>query len=69
MIRLFLRNSLAEVLPLRVTPLLIEEFKGKMQQMPGFLQGYALVVTTFFHVHESGGTARRYRHRGRRPLG
>lgn len=44
--------SLAEVLPLRVTPLLIEEFKGKMQQMPGFLQGYALVVTTFFRVHE-----------------
>ena len=44
--------QLAEVLPLRVTPLLIEEFKSKMQQMPGFLQGYALVVTTFFHVHE-----------------
>jgi len=43
--------ELEEALPLRVDSLLIKELERRAR-IPGSLRRYALVVTTFFHVHE-----------------
>lgn len=45
--------QLQAALPLRITPLLVAELARKAQHSPAFLQRYALVVTAFFHVHET----------------
>lgn len=44
--------QLQTALPLRISPMLLEELAQQVQQTPAFLQRYALVVTTFFHVHQ-----------------
>jgi GntR family transcriptional regulator len=45
-------RQLVEALPLRLTALLIGDLQGRMERTPAFIERYALVVTTFFHVHE-----------------
>jgi GntR family transcriptional regulator len=47
------RAQLQASLPLKITPLLVDELARKVQHSPAFFQRYALVVTTFFHVHET----------------
>jgi GntR family transcriptional regulator len=44
--------QLAGALPLRLTPLLVEELKRQIQRTPAFLERYVLVVPTLFHVRE-----------------
>jgi hypothetical protein len=45
------REQLEEELPLVVDRLLVEELAARAQE-PGFLKGYRVVITTFFHIHE-----------------
>jgi GntR family transcriptional regulator len=45
--------QLHAALPLRITPLLVDELARKAQRTPDLLQRYALAVTTFFHIHET----------------
>lgn len=44
--------ELEEALPVRVDPVLIPDLERLVRRTPGALARYALVVTTFFHVHE-----------------
>lgn len=44
--------ELEEALPVRVDPLLITDLERMVRRAPGSLRRYALVVTTFVHVHE-----------------
>ena len=46
------REQLEEELPLQVDRMLVDEFEAKVARDPGFLKGYRVVVTTFFHIHE-----------------
>jgi DNA-binding transcriptional regulator YhcF (GntR family) len=46
------REELETALPLSVDRVLVEELPARMAQEPGFLTGYRVVVTTFFHIHE-----------------
>lgn len=46
------RDELETALPLSVERVLVEELPARMAQDPGFLTGYRVVVTTFFHIHE-----------------
>jgi hypothetical protein len=45
--------QLHAALPLRITPLLVDELARRAQRTPDLLQRYALAVTTFFHIHET----------------
>ncbi len=45
------REQLEEELPLVVDRVLVEELAARVQE-PGFLKGYRVVITTFFHIHE-----------------
>jgi DNA-binding transcriptional regulator YhcF (GntR family) len=45
------REQLEALLPLTVDRLLVEELPARLQE-PGFLRGYRVVITTFFHIHE-----------------
>jgi DNA-binding transcriptional regulator YhcF (GntR family) len=45
-------REVTEAVPLETTPLLIPDLKARLRREPAFLDQYALVVTTFFHVHE-----------------
>jgi GntR family transcriptional regulator len=44
--------ELREALPLRLDSLLLKELGKKVKRAPGVLRRYALVITTFFHIHE-----------------
>ncbi|MGH7419836.1 MAG: GntR family transcriptional regulator [Candidatus Rokuibacteriota bacterium] len=44
-------EQLEQELPLTVDRLLVEDLGARLQE-PGFLKGYRVVVTTFFHIHE-----------------
>ncbi len=44
-------EQLEEQLPLTVDRLLVEDLDARRQE-PGFLKGYRVVITTFFHIHE-----------------
>jgi len=46
------REELETALPVSVDRVLVEELPARMAQEPGFLTGYRVVVTTFFHIHE-----------------
>ena len=46
------REELETALPVSVDRVLVEELPARMAQEPGFLSGYRVVVTTFFHIHE-----------------
>jgi GntR family transcriptional regulator len=46
------REELETALPVSVDRVLVEELPARMAQEPGFLGGYRVVVTTFFHIHE-----------------
>ena len=46
------REELETALPVSVDRVLAEELPARMAQEPGFLSGYRVVVTTFFHIHE-----------------
>lgn len=45
------REQLEEELPIVVDRLLVEELGARFRE-PGFLAGYRVVITTFFHIHE-----------------
>jgi len=45
------REQLEEELPLTVDRLLVEDLEARLHE-PGFLKGYRVVITTFFHIHE-----------------
>ena len=45
------REQLEEELPIIVDRLLVEELDARLRE-PGFLAGYRVVITTFFHIHE-----------------
>jgi hypothetical protein len=45
------REQLEDELPLVVDRLLVDELATRLQE-PGFLRGYRVVITTFFHIHE-----------------
>jgi DNA-binding transcriptional regulator YhcF (GntR family) len=45
------REQLEEELPLTVDRLLVEDLETRLHE-PGFLKGYRVVITTFFHIHE-----------------
>ncbi len=47
-----LSRQLAEALPVRMDSLLIEDLRRMVRRSPASLRRYALVATTFFHVHE-----------------
>jgi len=46
------REQLEEELPIQVDRLLVEELATRLAEDPGFLKGYRVVITTFFHIHE-----------------
>jgi GntR family transcriptional regulator len=46
------REELETALPVSVDRVLVEELPARMAQEPGFLTGYRVVITTFFHIHE-----------------
>jgi DNA-binding transcriptional regulator YhcF (GntR family) len=46
------REELEAALPLSVDRVLAEELPARMAQDSGFLTGYRVVITTFFHIHE-----------------
>lgn len=46
------RETLEAELPLAVDRVLADELPARAAQEPGFLAGYRVVVTTFFHIHE-----------------
>jgi len=46
------RQQLEEELPVRVDRLLVGEFQARLAENPQCLQGYRVIVTTFFHIHE-----------------
>ncbi|OGK77555.1 MAG: hypothetical protein A2X52_02105 [Candidatus Rokubacteria bacterium GWC2_70_16] len=46
------RDEIEAQLPLSVDRILVDELPDRVAQEPGFLQGYRIVVTTFFHIHE-----------------
>jgi GntR family transcriptional regulator len=46
------REELEAALPVSVDRVLVEELPARMVQEPGFLTGYRVVVTTFFHIHD-----------------
>lgn len=46
------REELETALPVSVDRVLVEELPARMAQEPGFLSGYRVVVTTFFHIRE-----------------
>jgi DNA-binding transcriptional regulator YhcF (GntR family) len=46
------RDELEAELPLQVDRMLVDEFEAKAARDPGFLKGYRVVITTFFHIHE-----------------
>lgn len=46
------RETLEAELPLAVDRVLADELAARAAQEPGFLAGYRVVVTTFFHIHE-----------------
>ena len=46
------REELETAEPLSVDRVLVEELPARMAQEPGFLTGYRVVVTTFFHIHD-----------------
>ncbi len=45
-------QELEETLPLSVDTLLLKDLERKIRQSPASLQRYALVITTFWHIHE-----------------
>jgi DNA-binding transcriptional regulator YhcF (GntR family) len=45
------REQLEEELPVVVDRVLVDDLAASVQE-PGFLAGYRVVVTTFFHIHE-----------------
>jgi len=45
-------RELEETLPLDVDTMLIADIEREYRRSPGFLQRYALVITTFVHIHE-----------------
>jgi GntR family transcriptional regulator len=45
------REQLEEELPVVVDRLLVDDLTASAQE-PGFLAGYRVVITTFFHIHE-----------------
>jgi GntR family transcriptional regulator len=45
------REQLEDELPIVVDRLLVDELATRLQE-PGFLEGYRVVITTFFHIHE-----------------
>ena len=45
------REQLEDELPIIVDRLLVEELDARLRE-PGFLAGYRVVITTFFHIHE-----------------
>ncbi len=45
-------QELEQTLPLKVDTLLIQDLERAYRQSAGFLKRYALVVTTFSHIHE-----------------
>ena len=66
------RDQLEAELPLHVERMLVEEFEARAPREPGLFEGYRVVITTFFHIHEvkrampagrpsDGGVARRRR--------
>jgi hypothetical protein len=46
------REQIEEELPLQVDRLLVEELETRLAREPGLLEGYRVVITTFFHIHE-----------------
>ncbi|MBI4840225.1 MAG: GntR family transcriptional regulator, partial [candidate division NC10 bacterium] len=45
-------QELEQTLPLQVDALLLPDLEGAYRRSPGFLGRYALVITTFWHIHE-----------------
>lgn len=45
-------QELEQSLPLELDTLLVSELERRYRQSPAFLRPYALVVTTFWHIHE-----------------
>jgi len=45
------REQLEDELPIVIDRLLVDELATRLQE-PGFLEGYRVVITTFFHIHE-----------------
>jgi len=45
-------RELEETLPLDVDTMLIADLEREYGRSPGFLKRYALVITTFWHIHE-----------------
>lgn len=45
-------QELEQILPLRVDTLLIQDLERAYRRSAGFLTRYALVITTFSHIHE-----------------
>jgi DNA-binding transcriptional regulator YhcF (GntR family) len=46
------RDQLEAALPLQVDRLLVEEFEARVAREPDVVNGYRMVITTFFHIHE-----------------
>lgn len=45
-------DELEAALPLAVDRILVDELPARVAGEPGFVKGYGVLVTTFFHVHE-----------------
>lgn len=45
-------RELEQTLPLEVDRLLVKDLERRYRRSPAFLRRYALVVTTFWHIHE-----------------
>jgi DNA-binding transcriptional regulator YhcF (GntR family) len=45
-------QELERTLPLSVDALLVKDLERRYRQSPAFLRRYALVITTFWHIHE-----------------
>ena len=45
-------QELVQTLPLDVDTLLVKDLERRYHRSPAFLQRYAMVVTTFWHIHE-----------------
>jgi GntR family transcriptional regulator len=46
------REQLEAELPLQIDRLLVEDLHARIEKDPGFVSGYRIVITTFFHIHE-----------------
>jgi DNA-binding transcriptional regulator YhcF (GntR family) len=46
------RDDLETELPLSVDTLLVDELRERAAREPDMFEGYRLVITTFFHIHE-----------------